>query len=267
MFFFEHHGMDASEPFRLSTLINGSFSMHLHRAYEVLLVKSGSLRVHVNQREFLLAENDAAFIFSNQLHSFTTPKDSIVNVIIFAPELVGNFYSDTKDMLPENNVIHVPHLPNLEHLDSCYGQKSFLYGLCDQLLRSTRLIPVETSSKIIIFQQILAYVDRHYLDAACSLKAVAKSLQYDYAYLSKLFSQLAETSFTQYLNHYRISQACYLLKNSQFTVSEISERCGYQNLRTFHRNFHGILGCSPIAYQLRKNVSVKINNHNESIRA
>lgn len=249
MFFFEHHGMKSSEPFHFFKLAINSFPAHLHRAYEIILVESGCMQLNVEKNEYILNANDAAFIFTNQLHSFSSLEDSKVHIMIFSPELVGSFYSDTKSSIPENNVIHLTEMPKFELLDTYYGRKSLLYSFCDQLIRSTRLVPVDTSSKMIVFQQILAYVDTHYYDASCSLKTVAAVLQYDYAYLSKLFSNLAKTSFTQYLNHYRISQACYLIKSSQFSISEISERCGYQNLRTFHRNFLNIQKCSPTAYQ------------------
>src|SRR5690606_26324534 len=118
------------------------------------------------------------------------------------------------------NIIHFNEAPDLTKLDSIYRQKSFLYGICATLVENTEFIPVEHSTKTRVLHKILLYVDKNY-HSDCTLKVIAKQLQYDYAYLSKLFVQMTNMTFTEYLNHYRISQACYLLKNSEQTVSEI----------------------------------------------
>src|SRR5690606_24213720 len=139
-------------------------------------------------------------------------------------------------------------IPQREELDSIYRQKSFLYAICGTLLEHTTLVPAEHTPKTKVFHKILLYVDKRYrLD--CNLKNVAKHLQYDYAYLSKLFIHMANMSFTEYLAQYRISQACYQLKNSQQPIGEIAMNCGYHNLRSFHRNFKKITGHSPRKYR------------------
>jgi AraC-like DNA-binding protein len=59
--------------------------------------------------------------------------------------------------------------------------------------------------------------------------------------------------FTDYLNHYRISQACYILKNSNQSIGEVASQCGFNNLRSFHRNFRIITRQSPKEYRDSKN--------------
>ena len=105
-------------------------------------------------------------------------------------------------------------------------------------------------SIIQIPQKVFSYIENHFGED-CTLKDVAHRLQYDYAYLSKLFKRFAGISFTEYLNNYRISQACILLDEVSDSVTKISERCGYNNLRTFHRNFRRIMGVSPQEYRER----------------
>ncbi|AYV69607.1 hypothetical protein C2I06_23755 [Niallia circulans] len=71
-----------------------------------------------------------------------------------------------------------------------------------------------------VFHRILLYVDSHY-SQDCTLKVVAKHLQYDYAYLSKLFVHITNMTFTEYLTQYQISQACYQLKNRQLPICKM----------------------------------------------
>ncbi|MGN8845206.1 helix-turn-helix domain-containing protein [Niallia sp. Sow4_A1] len=45
------------------------------------------------------------------------------------------------------------------------------------------------------------------------------------------------------------SQACYQLENSQQPIGEIAWNCGYNNLRSFHRNLKKITRFSPRKYR------------------
>ncbi|MBD8067632.1 AraC family transcriptional regulator [Bacillus sp. PS06] len=248
MFFFEHHGVEEKESFQTFKSVNQTFPLHFHRAYELIFVNEGELIVTIDHKEYIMHQNDIAFIFNNQMHEFKTLNQSDITIVIFSPELIGHFFMKYKGYVPENNVIHINDIPNLTILDSIYRQKSFLYDICGRLVDHTSFIPVEHSSKTKVLHKILLYVDQNYSED-CTLKVISKQLQYDYAYLSKLFIQMANMSFTEYLNHYRISQACYLLKNSQQSISEIALNCGYNNLRSFNRNFKRVTNHSPSGFR------------------
>lgn len=248
MAFFEHYGIEEKEFFRHFSLTNYSFPLHFHRAYELIIINEGELLVTIEQNEHLLTKGDIAFVFNNQMHEFKTLNYSNISIVIFSPELIGHFFMNYNGYIPKNNVLKRNILPNLNELDSIYSQKSFLYYLCGKLEKNTKFVPVKYSTKTKILQKILLFIDSNYR-YECTLKAVAKELKYDYAYLSKLFVHLTNMTFTEYLNHYRISQACYLLKNNQHSISEIAFNCGYNNLRTFNRNFKKIAGNSPKRYR------------------
>lgn len=250
IFFFEHHGMEGKDLFRVSRLRNESFPAHLHRAYELVYINAGTLSLQVEQKQYNMTEGDVAFIFCNQIHSFNATEESDISVVLFSPEIIGDFYSAYKDRVPENAVVRQESPPDFSGLKSIYARKSLLYRLCDELLASTTMEPAGSRSQVAVLQQIFAYVDSNF-GGNCSLKTVSCSLQYDYAYLSKLFTRLAGMHFTEYLNNYRIAQACYMLAAGRYTVSEIAAHCGYSTLRTFHRNFRAVTHCSPREYSQR----------------
>ncbi|QKS73054.1 helix-turn-helix transcriptional regulator [Paenalkalicoccus suaedae] len=248
MVFFEHHGMEKQESFRAFTMTTQRFPLHFHRAYELLFVHDGELQVTIDQTVYDLNKHDMAFIFPNQVHELKAKDGSNISIVLFSPELIGRFFMDYKGFVPTNNVIHLGETPNVEGLTSIYRQKSFLYDVCGRLVDHTDFRPIEHSTKTEAFHQILLYVDAHFGED-CTLKAVAKDVQYDYAYLSKLFIHMTNMSFTEYVNHYRVSQACYMLKNSQRSIGEIAISCGYTNLRSFNRNFKRIVGDSPKVFR------------------
>ncbi|MGN6715585.1 AraC family transcriptional regulator [Anaerocolumna jejuensis] len=247
MVFFEKHGVEGKDFFNFFPLKNYSFPLHFHRAYEIIYVNNGQLYVSIDQKEYLLKENDMVFIFTNQIHEFKTIDCSDITIILFSPELIGDFFMNFKSVIPNDNVLHSESVP-FSKLNSVYSQKSFIYGVCAELVNQKSFSPVQQSAQAKVFYKMLLYVEENYSED-CTLKDVAKHLQYDYPYLSKLFVQQMNMTFTDYLNQYRISQACYMLKNSQQTVGEVAAKCGYNNFRTFHRNFRKITGKAPREYR------------------
>ncbi|NLN42022.1 MAG: AraC family transcriptional regulator [Clostridiales bacterium] len=248
MVFFEKHGVDDKELFHFFSLKNYQFPFHFHRAYELIYINKGQLSIYVDENEYLLNQNDLAFVFTNQIHAFKTIDCSEITVILFSPELIGYFYRNYKGFIPDNNVLHLEMNLDLDNLSSIYSQKSFLYDICHKLIDQKSFVPVRHSSQTKVLYKILLFIEQNY-SKECSLKTVAQCLNYDYQYLSKLFSQRMNMTFTEYLNNYRISQACYLLNNSTLSIGEIALNCGYDNLRTFHRNFKKIIGMSPKEYR------------------
>lgn len=246
--FFEKHGVDEKDYFLLLSLKNYHFPLHFHRTYEILYVNNGQLSISVDNHEYSLQQHDLVFIFPNQLHKFETHGHSEITIILFSPEWIGDFHMDYKGFTPTDNVLHLVQEPNLAMLDSIYGQKSFLYGICADLIRKNSFGQIKQSPHTKLLYKILLYVEENFA-SNCTLKAIAKHLQYDYTYLSKQFVHLMNMSFTDYLKHYRISQACYILKNSNQTISEVASLCGFNNLRSFHRNFRMVTRQSPTEYR------------------
>lgn len=248
MYFFEKHGIDEKQTFNYTILENNSFPLHFHRAYEIILVEKGEMLIKIEETQYTLKAKEAVFIFPNQLHELVTVNRSTCKLLIFSPEMVGQFYSSYKQSIPKNNKINITFDVNETCLDTIFAQKSILYKFCDKLIKSTEFEEIILSSKRKIIQNILLYVDTHY-SQDCTLKTVAHTLQYDYAYLSKLFYQYTELTFTEYLNRYRITQATYFLESTELTIKEIAHSCGYNNLRTFNRNFRNFKDSSPSDYR------------------
>ncbi len=246
--FFEVYGVVEKDFFRFFPLKNYQFPLHFHRAYELIFVNEGQLQVMVDGNEYALKQHDAAFIFPNQMHEFVTPLASEITIIQFSPELIGDFHMNYISMVPLDSVLHIGNTPDFTNLTSIYRQKSFLYAVCAELISQTSFVPV-TQSPQTVLHKILLYVEQHYA-SECNLKAVAEHLRYDYPYLSKLFVRVMKMTFTDYLNHYRILKACYELKHSQLTIGEVAVRCGYSNLRSFHRNFKKVTHCQPKEYRV-----------------
>ena len=56
---------------------------------------------------------------------------------------------------------------------------------------------------------------------------------------------MIEKNFEEYLNYLRINEACKLLLSSKDSLIDIGVAVGYNNIKTFSRNFVKAKGMTP----------------------
>ncbi len=82
-----------------------------------------------------------------------------------------------------------------------------------------------------------------------TLEDFAKYLGYNTAYASQFCIKEMGNSFSDLKNIYRNSHAKRLLTYSDYSVSRISEECGFHSLSVFNRAFKASTGLSPLQYR------------------
>ncbi|CAM3114174.1 helix-turn-helix transcriptional regulator [Lactiplantibacillus plajomi] len=90
-----------------------------------------------------------------------------------------------------------------------------------------------------------------------SLAQVAERLHLNPVYLGQLFKKEVHTSFSKYLNQYRIDQAKQLLVNTDESINNIALAIGYSNSGYFYKNFRLICDISPKEYRQKAVKRVK----------
>ncbi|WP_375103597.1 helix-turn-helix domain-containing protein [Paenibacillus sp. RS8] len=100
-----------------------------------------------------------------------------------------------------------------------------------------------------IIKQIKEYTVENYSDTELSLYRVAEQVERPEKYISQLFKEVTGVNFSDYLIKVRMDQAVILLKDSRYTVDEISLRVGYNSSHSFRRAFKRLIGVSPSAYR------------------
>jgi len=64
----------------------------------------------------------------------------------------------------------------------------------------------------------------------------------------RYFKQHTRKTYLDFLNEYRISQACRLLMETDMAVSEVCYESGFNNLSNFNRKFKAVMGVTPKGY-------------------
>ena len=96
--------------------------------------------------------------------------------------------------------------------------------------------------------QAKEYLLRHF-DRDICVKEVAESVGLNQAYLQTLFSTHFGCGVMAYANRLRIEKACFLLKNSELSITDIACETGYNSRQQFGYSFHRQMGKSPQQYR------------------
>jgi two-component system response regulator YesN len=97
-------------------------------------------------------------------------------------------------------------------------------------------------------EQAKHFIERNF-DKKITLEDVAGQACLSPKYFSRIFKEIAGDGFNEYRLSIKAKQACEFLKNSDYTVTEIANRLGYQNLESFIRMFEKLMKVSPTQYR------------------
>lgn len=250
MFFYENRLFGDENSYSANCIDNFNFNTHFHRSCELMYLADGKMEISIDDKVYKAEKGDLIYTFPNQLHSLKTIDHSKLYLIIYSPELVGRFSSDYNNRVPNESIIRNVNFDcDAIFTDNIYFQKAILYRALGMLAERTTFEKASITGDFKLIHRILTFVEENFTDK-CTLKEVSKILKYDYAYLSKQFVKTMNMSYTEYLNRYRINQACYLINNnSNIAVGDVFSKCGFESARSFNRNFKKYTGMTPSEFK------------------
>lgn len=251
---------------------------HFHKEIEIIYCLKGSVNIGIDDRLMALEEGEIIVFSSGQPHSFLSSPDSERLVYQFDLQVFDetiNQESLSLRELFETRELHSRYWSKelkqftqtilLELYDAyssnAQGKNFSVLGKLYQLIANfyqwlpekNNLCPVEYTR--IRYKDTLEYVNTVFEYVKChynepiTLEEIAKHTGFSPYYFTRFFKKNTGKTFVQFLNEYRISQAKFILLNEKVPVSEVADRSGFSNIKTFHHVFKKIVGCSPMQYQ------------------
>jgi len=90
-----------------------------------------------------------------------------------------------------------------------------------------------------------------YLNPDLTVAALSTELGTNRTYVSNLINQFLRTTFSAYVNAYRVKHAKNLLLETDDTIEDIFQASGFQSRTTFWRAFAQEVGCTPKEFRRR----------------
>lgn len=237
---------------------------HFHSHLEMAYVLSGSTRMYIDDVAYDVNKGDIIISFPEQVHYFSEDNNISAYLLIFKSSYVPilkehiDSHRPVMPLLSLNGDDKIEELLNLLYAESTDEKKSsdcFSESLKSSILSSVlsllfqRMTFEDNKSKgESLLKNIIDYCSEHCCDEI-SLSLVADAMHINKYYLSHIFSDRMNISFSDYINHLRIREATDLLLQSNKSISEISEECGYGSLRTFNRAFAKYKSMTPSAFR------------------
>ncbi len=246
-----------------------SLSMHAHPYCELFFLLSGQRRYFVDHTIYQVEPGDLVIIPPDRLHRTTyTGKGNYERYLLnfYAQEqgaFIRSMGQETFDALMARGCVSFSSdisrqvRQTMERLESeLTAPSAYARVIVPHLLQDVLLCALchgvkkepfhgENANEV---QQVAQYISRHY-DQPMTLTDAAAMAAMEPTYLSKRFKALTGFGFYHYLTHTRLQAAEQLLRDTQLSMGEVAERCGFSEANHFGNVFRRWRGCSPSHYR------------------
>ncbi|MBM7708859.1 AraC family transcriptional regulator [Enterococcus lemanii] len=271
----EHHKLQGIKAF----LIDMNYRRpHLHSDLEIIYVLRGTLALTMDSKTYYVRKNEFIVINAFQLHELATPQQVKLLILQINPKEYETFFPQINEILFQNQVLTNANLTNFGSfkqlfLQTClvyFQENSFFQLECHGYAALTLFALLEQAPYDVIsekeqnalllrkerLRRMIDYIQQHFHEKLL-LADLAKQENLSINYLSHFFQNHLGMSFQNYLNHIRCEKAHFLIKNTEMSLLNISETCGFSDLRYLNRAFQQIYHFSPKAYRKQLQMDLK----------
>ena len=251
--------------------------LHSHEYFQAYYVQQGHLVHHIDNASALLTAGDVFILPPDIPHYIEADGDGLAfYAMSFMPayfagvregsKLVADFLQYLKSAteqriqpkltLPTDDVLFVDAvfkrvLSEFEGKksgkeDLIHGYATVLISLFARIYFEQKVESLNTEFNRQSVMYCIEYVKNH-SDENISLDGIARRCAMSRTTFCTLFSALTGTTFRKYLHACRIERAMQMIQSGE-KITAVSERCGYGDFSTFHRNFKAVSGMSPKQY-------------------
>ncbi len=100
-------------------------------------------------------------------------------------------------------------------------------------------------------RQAMDFIHDHY-NEPLRLEDMASAVFMSREYFSRVFKNCTNTSPYAYLTGFRIHRSMELLEQTDLSVTEVAQRCGFAQVSLFNRRFSEAVRCTPTEYRKRQ---------------
>jgi len=231
-----------------------SYPKHCHIFYEMLLYQPFDGNITINEKKYFCKTPTAILVTPSVFHNINVESEFVnYKKIIFSSYIIK------KEILKHiGNSFYYPDVDPLftmliERLFTIEDNKDFIipiiHTLLIEMIKKGKPVKLDLPDmNIKLITDTINIINNEFTNRI-SLETVSKRLNVSKQYLSSKFTKVVGKTFTDYLNNIRLKYAATLLTESEFSISDICYRSGFNNFSYFSRSFKKNIGMSPSEFK------------------
>jgi AraC-like DNA-binding protein len=254
---------------------------HWHDEWEFFFVVSGRTIFQMNDMKIPMEAGDVAFVPSGAVHAafavdrgpcsynalvfhsnlLTAPEYDVAFQRYIAPMLEGRLELPVKldpDVPWQAEVIDRVHIA-YEHLQRMPPANELRVKACiftifaDIYANCASLVRAQTSQEGLDYRAERMRSIYDYIHGNCNAKltvqTLSKVVSMSPGYLCRFFKDMTGRTITEYINHYRVSQAALMIESTDKKLLEVAMDAGFNNLSYFVNQFKRYMGATPSEFK------------------
>ena len=245
-----------------------------HDCFELLFLESGTRKVTVSNRTYVLSPGELIFIRPNEIHYFEKEErqNGKLYIIHFYPQalcsgelspaFLEDLYAVSKrhfrltEQVPPYVFRSFVEIARSIHGDSNLKElilRAYTLNLVAWILEEYKKNASvqsgeEKNEKDEKTLEILSYISRHYTENL-QLAELAEKYYVSYSHLSRQLKKITGKSFNEHLNELRLAKAAFLLASTKLPIEEISDSLGFCRHSYFAEKFSAKYHITPLKFR------------------
>lgn len=237
---------------------------HYHNLFEIYYLTKGRCNYFIHNKSFAVEAGDILIIPAGVIHKSQYHDQNYTRLLIncskyYIPSSIFNSLQDiiyvyrNDDIIPKIDELFSGIQKDYQSPDNFASEslRANMHSLFILLARNPNQKHTE-SIKNLYIEKAVDYIQKNFASDV-TLSDVAKLCSVSPEHMSRTFKKETGFGFSEYLTHVRLKEAEYLLKNSEFSVTDIAYRCGFYDSNYFSVVFKRNFGISPSAMRTIKN--------------
>lgn len=238
----------------------GGGGLHWHDYFTLDLILSGKGIHRINGQQEELLPGMVQLIYPTDIHTIIPEKDMHLISIRFTEHALSEqlfdliYGKEIRKLYPNQPVFQRIYacadamIKDLTVPESTFCKELVSLHFQEIILLVAREGGAQEKKEKSAAEKILLYLNEHFREKL-SLEQAAAYTNYSAPYFSAFFKKEVGKTYSQYLTERKIEYACTLLKNTDYSVTEICFASGFGSISHFNASFKSNTGMTPMQFR------------------
>lgn len=238
---------------------------HYHKGHEIYYLLRGHTKYFIGNEIFYLKKGNMVFVPKGVLH--VTDNEECMDLsrilVTFTDDMLDEYtMTYLKELYNDKFVCFADeHQPKIEELlhkmtlesvrdteDREYLIRLYIKELLVLISRyRIHQVKVQLSEAQVIIKKVTDYINENF-DKQLSEDEMSKVFAMSRSHFSRKFKSVTGLRYSEYVTNVRITNAETLLRESDLPITDIAQRCGFNDSNYFAAVFKRLKGITPYKY-------------------